>query len=60
MAFLSKKLRKSIDKVRVILYNKYVALSNVKYADVAELADALASGSVTTVNLFAWLLSGSS
>ena len=28
--------------------------------DVAELADALASGSVTTVNLFAWLLSGSS
>ena len=38
----------------------YVALSNVKYADVAELADALASGSVTTVNLFAWLPSGSS
>ena len=38
----------------------YVALSNVKYADVAELADALASGSVTTVNLFALLLSGSS
>ena len=30
------------------------------YAGVAELADALASGSVTTVNLFAWLLSGSS
>ena len=44
LAFLSKKLRKSIDKVRVIWYNKYVALSNVKYADVAELADALASG----------------
>ena len=30
------------------------------YADVAELADALASGSVTIVNLFAWLLFGSS
>ena len=29
-------------------------------ADVAELADALASGSVTTVDLFAWLLFGSS
>ena len=32
----------------------------LQYADVAELADALASGSVTIVNLFAWLLFGSS
>ena len=43
-----------------VLDIRRVKIGMFAYAGVAELADALASGSVTTVNLFAWLLSGSS
>ena len=47
-------------KLRYDIISTLTIWQHVKYAGVAELADALASGSVTIVNLFAWLLFGSS